>query len=402
MNNPLVDQIRDKFKSLKPVLNERQRRLWAAAEARALGFGGIRRVVEATGLSAVTVRTGLQELSGVPHPSGRVDEDSRQRRAGGGRKRVTERDPTLIPALEALLNPLVRDKQQPPLNWTCMSAAQLADKLNHQGHAVSPRTVNTLLHHQGYRLQAGRSGSEDSERAERDKQFRFVNARVKGFQRRGQPVVWVGARKEKLPQEIDSADKPHSPASDPGDQHDGNPFASASGVVRSDAAERGWVTLLNDPDIAIFAAETLRWWWRWMGSTTFDQTGRLLVIVNGRSATAGCGRPWRLKLQELANETGLLISVSHLPPGTSRWNHIGHRMHCQVADCQSDRPPKDIRHVVVNTIADPDSAMELRIRAAEDRHPQISDLGAMHALRNSLRIKKHKIHGEWNYSFIPD
>lgn len=405
MMNLLAEQIKVKFDVLKPIMDERQRRLWAATEARALGRGGISRVVEATGLSAVTIRAGLKELRQGWGDEAKVESVSRLRRAGGGRKRLMEHDTTLLQALEALVEPMTRGDPQSPLRWTCKSTAKLAAALNAQGHPISSRTVNTLLHRLGYSLQAPRKIREGGNHPARDSQFRYINTKAKGFQRRAQPVVSVDTKKKELIGDFYNKGQEWQPRGQPEpvrvydfiDQQLGK--AIPYGVYDL-SANQGWVSVGVDHDTAAFAVETLRRWWQQMGSKAYRNAQRLFIIADGGGSNGSRCRLWKLKLQELADDTGLLISVSHLPPGTSKWNKIEHRMFCHITENWRGRPL--ISHeVVVNLISNTTTAAGLQIHAALDHNHYPTGLKVTPAQMNELRIKRHKFHGNWNYTIIP-
>lgn len=286
MPHPEVQVIAQKFTALEPVLDERARRLWAAAEAQAIGRGGIARVAEATGLSRITIRTGLREL----HPSSPADAPlsgaSRIRRQGGGRRLLTEHDPKLLRALEILVDPVTRGDPMSPLRWTCKSAARLASELQVGGHPVSERSVNRLLHTLGYSLQSNRKTIEGNDDPDRDAQFRHINRRVKAFQRQGQPVVSVDTKKKELVGPFRNGGREWQPEGRPEGVkvHD---FAEKElgkvipyGVY-DPTANTGWVSVGIDHDTAEFAVESLRRWWRNMGGEVYPAATRLLITADG-------------------------------------------------------------------------------------------------------------------------
>ena len=406
MMNPLAEQIKAKFDALKPIMDERQRRLWAATEARALGCGGISRVVEATGLSAVTIRAGLKELRQGPGDEARVEPVSRLRRTGGGRKRLVEHDTTLLQALEALVEPVTRGDPQSPLRWTCKSTAKLAAALKAQGHPISSRTVNTLLHRLGYSLQAPRKLREGGTHPDRDAQFHYINTKAKGFQRRAQPVVSVDAKKKELIGDFYNKGQEWQPRGQPApvrvydfiDQQLGK--AIPYGVYDL-SANQGWVSVGVDHDTAAFAVETLRRWWQQMGSKAYRDAQRLLIIADGGGSNGSRCRLWKLKLQELADETGLLISVSHLPPGTSKWNKIEHRLFCHITQNWRGKPLLS-HEVIVNLIANTTTGMGLRVQAELDNNVYPTGIKVSDEEMKELNIRPAKFHGkDWNYSIQP-
>lgn len=398
--HPIAQRIKTKFDALKPILDERQRRLWAAAEARALGRGGLSRVVEATGLSAVTVRAGLRELG-----RGLGSAPARIRSAGGGRRRLIEGDARLLPALEALVEPGTRGDPQSPLRWTCKSTAKLAAALTAQGHRVSPRTVNTLLHRLGYSLQAPRKVREGGHHPDRDAQFRYINAKAKGFQRRAQPVISVDTKKKELVGDFYNKGREWHPCGQPEpvrvyDFIDRQLGKAIPYGVYDPSANRGWVSVGLDHDTAEFAVATIRRWWHRMGAGTYRDARRLLIIADGGGANSSRCRLWKLALQQLADETGLQIAVSHLPPGTSKWNKIEHRMFCHITENWRGRPL--ISHqVVVNAISRTTTSTGLTIRAELDQSCYPIGRKVTPAEMEELAMKRHKFHGDWNYTLLP-
>lgn len=384
-------------------MDERTRRLWAATEARALGRGGISRVAEATGLTPVTIRAGLRELE-QPDRAATVRLGG-QRRSGGGRKRLTVQAPDLLRTLEVLVDPVTRGDPQSPLRWTCKSAAKLAAELQARGQGVSPRTVNTLLHELGYSLQANRKTLEGSQHPDRNAQFRYINRLSKVFQRRGQPVVSVDTKKKELVGHFKQGGREWQPVGQPHpvriydfvqtDLGKAIPYG-----IYDPSANQGWVSVGVDHDTAVFAVETLRRWWRHMGRQTYPQAKCLLITADGGGSNGSRYRLWKVQLQQLANETGLTISVCHFPPGTSKWNKIEHRLFCHITENWRGRPL--ISHeVVVNLIGSTTTHTGLKIRAEldENRYPTGQKVTAQQM--SELSIKRHKFHGEWNYTLMP-
>ena len=403
--NPVTQALQGKFAVLGPLLDERTRRLWAAAEARSIGRGGVSRVAEATGMSRGTVRAGLKELdSGEPAalaPQGRA----RLRSPGGGRKALTERDPGLVSALERQLDPLTRGDPMGPLRWTCSSAARLAQRLRAEGHPVSERTVNRLLHELGYSLQANRKTLEGRQHPDRDAQFRRIDRRVRAFQRLGQPVVSVDTKKKELIGRYRNAGREWRPKGRPEEVkvHDFIDRELGKAIpygVYDLTANAGWVSVGVDHDTAEFAVQTLRRWWWQMGRHTYPDAKRLLITADGGGSNSSRSRLWKFELQRLADALGLCISVSHFPPGTSKWNKIEHRMFCHITENWRGRPLVS-HEVVVNLIGATTTRGGLAIRSEldEGRYPtgrQVSD-----EQMDALSIKRDVFHGEWNYTVSP-
>jgi transposase len=387
MTHPLAQVIAEKFTALEPVLDERARRLWAAAEAHAIGRGGISRVAEATGLSRITIRSGLKEL----YPSSASDAlapTGRTRRQGAGRKPLTEHDPKLERALEVLVDPVTRGDPMSPLRWTCKSAANLAAELQAQGHGVSERSVNRLLHASGYSLQSNRKTIEGGDHPDRDAQFQHINRRVKAYQKQGQPVVSVDAKKKELVGRFRNGGREWQPSGEPEavnvyDFIDRDLGKAIPYGVYDQTTNTGWVGVGIDHDTAEFAVETLRRWWQNMGRQVYPQATKLLV-----------------ELQRFASETGLRISVCHFPPGTSKWNKIEHRMFCHITENWRGRPLVS-REVVVNLIGSTKTETGLSIRSELDDGSYPTGRKVTDEEMKGLSIKKEKFHGEWNYMILP-
>ncbi len=405
MQNSTIQAIAAKFIILEPLLDERARRLWAAVEARALGRGGISCVAEATGLSRVTIRAGLQELV-LPGPApGPLAAPERLRRPGGGRKPLGMRDPHLVHALETLVDPVTRGDPMSLLRWTCKSAAQLAAALQTQGHPVSERTVNRLLHDLGYSLQSNRKTLEGRAHPDRDAQFQYINRRAKTFQKQGQPVVSVDTKKKELIGQFRNGGREWQPQGQP-EEVQGHDFPDkALGKVipygvYDEATNTGWVSVGVDHDTAEFAVETVRRWWRHMGNQTYPRAKRILITADGGGSNGSRCRLWKVELQRLADETGLRISVCHFPPGTSKWNKIEHRMFCHITENWRGRPLVS-REVVVNLIGHTTTKTGLAIRSAldENRYPTGREVTTQQL--ESLAIQQDKFHGEWNYTLQP-
>lgn len=405
MQNPSTQAITGKFAILSPRLDERARRLWAAAEARAIGRRGISQVAEATGLSRATIRAGLQELArpvAAPEPQPPVE---RVRRPGGGRTPLGVHDPHLLRALETLVDPVTRGDPMSLLRWTCKSAAKLAAALQTQGHVVSERTVNRLLHDLGYSLQANRKTLEGRAHPDRDAQFQYINRRAKTFQRQGQPVVSVDTKKKELVGQFRQSGREWHPQGQPEEVqvHDFPNEALGKVIpygVYDEATNTGWVSVGIDHDTAAFAVETVRRWWRYMGSKVYPRAKRLLITADGGGSNGSRCRLWKVELQQLADEIGLHISVCHFPPGTSKWNKIEHRMFCYITENWRGRPLVS-REVVVNLIGHTTTKTGLAIRSAldENRYPTGREVTAQQM--ESLAIKQEKFHGEWNYTLQP-
>jgi transposase len=400
-----LDPLRSKYELLRPFMDERLRRLWAAAEATALGRGGITRVAAATGISRQTIRAGLRELRDGSPVSAAPPSRRRIRRPGGGRKPLTEHDPTLLHDLDALVEPTSRGDPQSPLRWTCKSTVQLAAQLQRQGHRIGPRKVAHLLHQLKYSLQGNRKTKEGTSHPDRDAQFRHIEARVRAFQEQGQPVVSVDAKKKELVGDFKNGGQEWQPQGHPEEVrvHDFEDKQLGHAIpygVYDLTANQGWVSVGTDHNTAAFAVETLRRWWQQMGAEAYPEATQLLVTADGGGSNHHQSRLWKRGLQQLADETGLRIAVCHFPPGTSKWNKIEHRMFAQITQNWRGRPLVS-HEVIVSLIANTTTTTGLRIRAELDPTPYPTGLKVSDAELAGVQIQRETFHGEWNYGIAP-
>ena len=401
----VADKIRFKHLALEAVLDERSRRLWAAAEARALGRGGIARVAEATGMSRNTVRAGLCELDlGADAPAQETAPVGRVRRPGGGRKRLSDQDPDLVKALERRLEPTARGDPESPLRWTPLSARRLAGALTAEGHPVSERTVNRLLHSLGYSLQSSRKTMEGGQHPDRDAQFRRIDRRVRAFHRLGQPVISVDTKKKELVGLCHNAGREWRPKGSPEKVNvHGFPDPELGKAIPHGVceltADKGWVSAGADHDTASFAVESVRRWWRSMGRSLYRDARRLLITADGGGSDSSRNRLWKLELQRLADETGLKISVCHFPPGTSKWNKIEHRMFCHITQNRRGRPLVSCR-VIVELIAATTTRAGPKIRSGVDDNEHPLGVKVFDEQMKALNIRRDGSHGEWNYTLV--
>ena len=403
----VAEGIRQKFNCLRPSMNERVRRHWAAAEAMALARGGISIVARATGMSRNTIRVGIGELKERGN-SAATSPPSRIRRPGGGGKPLEQTDPTLVPALEELVAPETWGDPMSPLRWTLKSTSQLAEALTRQGHPVSARTVAALLKAADYSLQGNRKTREGSKHEDRDAQFRHINERVTATQLRGQPVVSVDAKKKELVGDFKNGGKEWRPKGRPEevrvydfiDKAPDKGRVTPYGVYDLTANE-GWVSVGIDHDTARFAAQTIaKWWWE-MGRTRYPQATELLVTADGGGSNSSRCRLWKIALQELADATGLVLHVCHFPPGTSKWNKIEHRLFCHVTQNWRGRPLTS-HDLIVKLIGGTTTRGGLKVRAALDTARYQSGIKVTDDALNAVRITRDPFHGEWNYSISPN
>lgn len=397
-----IKRIESIYQSMSPLLDERSRRHWAAAEARAYGWGGLRAVQTATGLSVNTIRKGLEELH---QREAGVEASDRIRQAGGGRKRLTERDPELAPALEQLIDPLTRGDPQSPLRWLCKSTAELARTLTTQGHPVSARTVGRLLQATGYSLQSNRKTREGIDHPDRNAQFEHLNRQVQAFQQRGQPTISVDTKKKELIGEFRASGREWQPRGEPIEVlvHDfiDKDLGKAIPYGVYDLTEnQGWVSVGTDHDTAWFATETIRRWWYKMGCQAHRQARELLITADGGGSNGSRSRLWKVAVQALATDLGLPIHICHFPPGTSKWNKIEHRMFCHITQNWRGRPL--VSHdVIVNLIAATATQQGLLIKAELDTGRYPTGLKVSDSELAALNLIRADFHGEWNYHILP-
>jgi Rhodopirellula transposase DDE domain len=390
-----------KFKRLRPHLNEASLRLWAANEALSLGYGGVSDVSRATGLSRTTIHAGIAELGKSVVAGERV----RVRRTGGGRKTVTEKDPGLSGALNKLVDPVTRGDPESALRWTSKSTTRLAQELKQRGHPVSQRTVCDLLAMEGYSLQSVRKTREGAQHPDRDAQFHHLNAQVLEAIAGGQPVVSVDTKKKELVGDFKNAGQEWQRKGDPvkarvHDFVDPALGKAAPYGVYDLAANQGWVSVGIDHDTAEFAVESIRRWWQQMGNPLYPAATRLLITADCGGSNGYRVRLWKVALQRFANETNLTLQVCHLPPGTSKWNKIEHRMFCHITQNWRGRPLESLA-VIVSLIGNTTTAKGLKIRAEIDasKYPKGQKVSDQELAL--VQIHPDAFHGEWNYAILP-
>jgi transposase len=397
-------EIKAKYHQLLPWLDERRRRLWAAVEAEQLGFGGVSAVAIATGLSRNTIRAGVKELAATRRAKRPVDPE-RIRQPGGGRKPLTEKDPRLLAALDALVQPYTRGDPMGPLRWTCKSTGRLAAELTRQGHWVSARKVAALLRELEYSLQANRKTREGASHPDRNAQFEHINAQTRAFQRRGQPVISVDTKKKELVGEFKNAGREWRPKGRPRPVqiHD---FVDAElgkvipyGVYDL-ARNHGWVSVGTDHDTPAFAVASIRRWWKRMGCLAYHRATALLILADAGGSNGYRSRLWKARLHQLAVQTGLRISVCHFPPGTSKWNKIEHRMFCHITENWRGRPLVS-HEVIIQLIGGTTTQTGLRIHAGLDKRRYPTGLTVSRAELSQVRIEPAVFHGDWNYTIHP-
>jgi Rhodopirellula transposase DDE domain len=397
-----LERIRQKFAALDPVMDERVRRQWAASEALALGWGGVSVAAQATGLARNTITQGVRELKErQAHPETSV----RVRRVGAGRKRLTETDPTLWKALDALVDPVTRGQPEAPLRWTCKSTRKLAAELQTQQHAVCDRTVAALLIEQGYSLQANRKTTEGKQHPDRNAQFEYIHQHVLAFLKRRQPSVSVDTKKKELVGEFKNGGQEWQPQGQPEkvkvhDFPDQKLGKAAPYGVYDLANNEGWVSVGIDHDTAQFAANSVQRWWREMGARRFPRAHELLITADGGGSNSSRCRLWKVALQGLADEIGLKLHVCHFPPGTSKWNKIEHRLFCFITKNWRGRPLTSYE-VIVNLISNTTTEQGLIVKAALDETRYQTGIKVSDAELAKVLLTRASFHGEWNYTIRP-
>jgi len=389
----------EKLATIMPCLNEKQRRLLLGAEALAMGRGGIARVSSAAGVSRPTIRKAMRELE---QPVGSLE---RVRRVGGGRKRVRDRDPAILTELEALVEPDSRGDPMSPLRWTCKSTRQLAEALTRRGHTVSHRVVAELLHESDYSLQANVKTLEGRQHPDRDAQFRHLNEQVKAFLAQGLPVISVDTKKKELVGAYKNSGREWRPEGQPEkvNVHDFPDPKVGKAIpygIYDIGRNTGWVSVGQDHDTASFAVTSLRRWWQTIGSQVYPEAKQLLICADGGGSNGYRLRLWKVELQRLADETGLEIVVCHLPPGTSKWNKIEHRLFSHISMNWRGRPLVS-HEVVVQLIGATTNREGLRVQAELDTGKYPTNVKVTDADLAAVRLTPHSFHGEWNYTIAP-
>ena len=387
-----------RWEVMRVALDERQRRLLVAAEAKVLGRGGVSAVAAATGVSRRTIMAGLNEIEAMQATDRTADEPAppatRMRRAGAGRKRIESKDETLV-------EPLARGDPQSPLRWTCKSLRTLADELKARGHTVSHVVVGQLLKAQGYSLQANAKVIEGNQSPDRNAQFEHINAAVAAAMAANQPVISVDTKKKELVGAYKNAGQEWLPSGEPVQVkvHDFidpelgrvNPYG-----VYDIGADEAWVSVGTDHDTSAFAVQTIRRWWFGMGRQRYPEAKHLLITADGGGSNGHRVRLWKLELSRLAQETGLDIQVCHFPPGTSKWNKIEHRLFSFITMNWRGRPL--ISHeVIVNLIASTKTRSGLKVRAELDNADYPKGLAVSDEDFAAIKIDRNEFHGDWNY-----
>lgn len=395
-----LSDLKRKLRPAWPHLDERTRRIMAATEAMSLGFGGVSLVSRACGLSRKAIHKGIRELQGRGKPLvGRV------RRAGAGRKSITQSDPQLVQTLEALIDEQTRGDPESALRWICKSTRSIAAELGEQDHPVSHMKVAQILHDLDYSLQSNRKTLEGIDHPDRDAQFRHINVTVKKCLGQGIPVISVDTKKKELIGNYDNAGQQWRAAKQP-IQVQGHDFPSPE-VPRAYpygiydiGRNAGFVNVGTDHDTGAFAVASIRGWWRAEGRRIYPDAKTILITADGGGSNGWRLRLWKLELQKFADQTALGISVCHFPPGTSKWNKIEHRLFSFISSNWRGEPLRDYE-TIVNLIAATTTAKGLKVTCRLDRRKYPIGREVSNAQMKRINLERNKFHGEWNYKIRP-
>ena len=391
--------IRYDYEVLRPSLNERGRRLFAAAQARALGYGGVAAVARATGIAPSTIGRGLKELAAGAVAGGRA------RRRGGGRKKLIDRDASLLSDLLWLVEPATLGDPERPLKWVSKSHAKLAAALQAMGHAVSPQSVGRLLQRIGYSRQGNAKAEEGRQHPDRDAQFEHINSRVLEFQAARRPVISVDTKKKELIGNFKNAGTDYRPQGSPQrvNVHDFEDKTLGKAIpygIYDLTDNSGWVSVGITHDTAQFAVNAIRRWLEKMGRARYPSADRLMITADSGGSNGARVRLWKIELQKLADETGLTLTVCHYPPGTSKWNKIEHRLFCHISQNWRARPLTS-RAAVVELIAATTTKTGLKIACELDTTCYVKGIKIKKAQMRALAITGDSFHQEWNYTISP-
>jgi Rhodopirellula transposase DDE domain len=395
-----VDALRTHFERLEPFLDERGRRLFAANQALSLGRGGVTAMAAASGIARSTINRGMAELR-----SGRNALERGVRRAGGGRKRAIEHQPSLLAAVEALVEDAIRGDPQSPLRWVSRSQRNIAAALARQGFVASQKLVGQMLRQLNYSCQANRKTREGSSHPDRNEQFAHINATVTAAIAEGQPAISVDTKKKELVGDFKNAGPELRPKGAPEAVrvHD---FAIkelgkvAPYGVYDIAANQGWVNVGIDADTGAFAVESIRRWWQRLGQARYPQAKRLVITADCGGSNGSRVRLWKRELQDFADQTGLAITVAHLPPGTSKWNKIEHRLFAYITQNWRGKPLVS-HQVIVQLIGATTTDTGLTVVCDIDRSRYPKGIKVTNAEMAALNFQSDTFHGEWNYTIAP-
>jgi hypothetical protein len=391
---------RKRYREMAPVLNEQSRRRFIALEAQALGRGGVSLMARISGLARSTIYQGLSDIRDkVVTSAGRI------RKEGGGRKKKAIQDPTLVVDLKNLVEPVTRGDPTQPLLWTSRSLRNLAKELAKKGHEVCPAVVGNPLRDMGYSLQANRKTREGSQHIDRDAQFQYINTQAKAFLAANEPVISVDTKKKELIGTFKNNGREWRPKGSPElvnvhDFIDPKLKRAVPYGVYDLTNNVGWVSVGTDRDTATFAVNTIRGWWRAMGKKRHPKASRLMITADGGGSNGYRVRLWKVELQKLADELKLRITVCHLPPGTSKWNKIEHRLFSFITINWRGKPLLSYR-TIVQLIAATTTDTGLKVRAVLDENKYPKGVKVSDAQLAAVNLSKHSFHGDWNYTILP-
>jgi len=400
------NEIRTRFEILSPFLDERLRRFVAAAEAKAIGYGGITLVSKATGVSRRAIWRANKELQSIENRENiSIPSAHKIRKPGGGRKRTIDKDPTLKEDLDSLVNPFTRGDPQSPLRWTCKSVRRLSEELKVMGHKTSHRMVAQLLHEMGYSLQANNKTKEGKDHPDRDAQFHYINEQVTRALRLGNPAISVDTKKKELVGDFKNNGREWRPKGNPEKVrvHDfkiEELGRAAPYGVYDIANNRGWVSVGTDHDTAEFAVATIRNWWKSMGEPLFPEAKQILITADGGGSNGYRLRLWKTQLQRLADEIDIPITVCHFPPGTSKWNKIEHRLFSFITKNWRGKPLVSYE-TIVNLIAATSTKEGLEVRSEIDKAHYEAGKKVTDEELAKVNLQRHLFHGDWNYTISP-
>lgn len=397
--NKIEEAIATRYTYLNPTFDERTRRSWAASEALTIGRGGISAVSRATGLARNTIKQGIRDLEDPQ------EMDNRTRMPGGGRKKTVDKNPELLAALEALVEPITRGDPESPLRWTCKSVRKLAEELKSQGFSVSHRLVAELLHELGYSLQANRKTDEGKQHPDRNLQFEFINLLVEENLKIGNPVISVDAKKKELVGNFKNGGREWHPKGKPEEVNVYDFLSNAEGRatpygVYDIGRDEGWINVGIDKDTAEFAVESIRRWWLAMGQENYPEATELIITADGGGSNGSRIRLWKTQLQDFCNEICIPISVSHFPPGTSKWNKIEHRLFSFISMNWRGKPLTSFE-TIINLITATTTKSGLTVKAGIDLNTYQKGIKISDAQLKLISMSKNDFHGEWNYTLHP-
>jgi hypothetical protein len=392
----------EKYAAIRPHLNERSRRIYAASEAKAIGFGGKKIMSQVTGLAYETIQKGIVELEESPIERLKI---SRIRKGGGGRKQNITKDPTLKKDLEEIVEASTRGDPEAPLLWCSKSTRHIADCMNKNIQRISHTLVGKILDKMGYSLQGNKKVKEGSDHPDRDAQFNFINEKVKVFQGKNQPVISVDTKKKENIGEFKKAGQEYRKKGDPRkvntyDFPDPEKGKAAPYGVYDITENKGWVSVGISADTAEFAVNSIESWWEEMGKVSYKNASEIYITCDGGGSNGSRPRLWKRELQRFANKINKVIHVSHFPPGTSKWNKIEHKMFCFISQNWRGTPLVDLV-TIVKLIGNTKTTKGLEIKVKSDVNIYKKGIVISNDEFAAINIDRDQFHGDWNYKISP-